>query len=153
MHKVFKRRFEFYYQSVAVYAVAFIMYVIVRGTFSEGEFKIVFKDPIVYVFIAAIVYSLAVLIYNLLYQRDVILEEDAIVFRNRFNSKRLSLQEIERIQVGRPKRVKVRGGFKVIKLKLKKHFRVLRINPVHFHNESDMIKAFQDLSERVSQNV
>ncbi|MGC8596176.1 MAG: hypothetical protein ACP5US_11400 [Candidatus Kryptoniota bacterium] len=153
MQKVFKRRFEFYYQSVAVYATAFIIYVLIRGTFSHDEFKIVFRDPIVYVFAAVILYSLAVLVYNLLYQRDVIVEEDAIVFRNRFNSKRLPLQEIESIVVGRPKRVKVRGSFKVIKLRLKRHFKVLRINPVHFQNELDMIKVFQELSQRISKNV
>jgi len=153
MHKVFKRRFEFYYQSVAVYTTAFIIYVLIRGTFSQDEFKIVFKDPIVYVFVVVILYSLSVLVYNLLYQRDVIIDEDAIIFRNRFNSKRLLLQDIERITVGGPKRVRVRGSFKVIKLRLKKHYRVLRINPVHFQNESDMINVFQELSQRISQNV
>ncbi len=84
MTKQFRRRFEFYYQSVAVYAVALIIYAVIRGTFAESEFRIVFKDPIVYAFIIVLAYSLIVLVFNLLYQRDVLLTDNSIIFQNRF---------------------------------------------------------------------
>jgi len=150
MHKHFKRRFEFYYQSVAVYAVALILYAAIRGTFGGSEFKLVFKDPIVYAFIIVLVYSLVVLALNMLYQRDVVVTDDAIVFQNRFDSRTISLPEVEWIQVGRPKRMRVRGSYRVIKLKLKNHMRALRINPVHFHDEQGMMETFAALKERIS---
>ncbi len=149
MRKHFKRRFEFYYQSVAVYAVALILYAVIRGSFAEGEFKIVFNDPIVYAFIAVLLYSLIILVINMLYQRDVIVENDAIILQNRFDSKTINLSEVEWIQVGRPKRMKVRGSYRVIKLKLKNHLRAVRLNPVHFHDEKGMIEAFAGISERI----
>ena len=153
MHKHFKRRFEFYYQSVAVYAVALILYVVIRGSFAEDEFKIVFKDPIVYVFILVLLYSVVVLVFNMLYQRDVVVTDDSIIFQNRFDSKTIKLSDIEWIRVGRAKRMKVRGSFRVIKLKLKDQLRALRINPVHFHDEYDMMETFKELSRKVGGNV
>ncbi len=153
MHKHFRRRFEFYYQSVAVYAVALILYAVIRGSFAEDEFKIVFKDPIVYAFVIVLLYSVAILVFNILFQRDVVVSDDAIILQNRFDSKTIKLSEIDWIRVGRAKRMRVRGSFKVIKLKLKDQMRALRINPVHFHDEKDMMETFKELSERISRVV
>ena len=153
MHKHFRRRFEFYYQSVAVYAVALILYAVIRGSFAEDEFKIVFKDPIVYAFVIVLLYSVGILIFNILFQRDVVVGDDAIILQNRFDSKTIKLSEIDWIRVGRAKRMRVRGTFKVIKLKLKDQMRALRINPVHFHDEKEMMETFKELSERISKVV
>ncbi len=149
MHKHFKRRFEFYYQSVAVYAVALILYAVVRGTFAEGEFRIVLRDPIVYAFVIVLLYSVAILVFNMLYQRDVVVTDDSIILGNRFDIKTIKLSEIEEIKVGRAKRVKVRGSFRVIRIKLRDNKRTVRINPVHFHGEKDMIDTFKGLSQRI----
>ncbi len=150
MRKHFKRRFEFYYQSVAVYAVALIVYAVVRGTFAESEFRLVFKDPIVYAFLIVLAYSVIVLVFNMLYQRDVIVTDDSIILQNRFDSKEIKLTEIDSIRVGKAKRMKVRGSFRVIRLKLKDQMRAVRINPVHFHDEKGMIETFKGLSQKVN---
>jgi hypothetical protein len=151
MRKHFKRRFEFYYQSVAVYAVALILYAAIRGTFAGSEFKLVFKeDPIIYAFIIVLIYSVVVLVMNMLYQRDIVVTGDSIILQNRFDSKTINLSEIEWIRAGRAKRMKVRGSYRMIKLKLKKHLRAVRINPVHFHDEQGMIEVFTELSEKFS---
>ena len=153
MSKLFKRRFEFYYQSVAVYAIALIIYAAVRGTFAESEFRLVFKDPIVYAFILVLVYSVIVLVFNMLYQRDNVVTNDSIILQNRFDSKEIKLSEIEWVRVGKAKRMKVRGSFRVIKLKLKSQMRAVRINPVHFHDERGMMEAFKELSQKVGGHV
>lgn len=153
MRKHFKRRFEFYYQSVAVYAIALIIYAVVRGTFAESEFRLVFRDPIVYAFIVVLAYSVVVLAFNMLYQRDVVVTDDSIIFQNRFDSKEIKISEIEWIRVGKAKRMKVRGSFRVIKLKLKDQMRALRINPVHFHDEKSMMETFRELSQKVGGHV
>lgn len=146
MHKHFKRRFEFYYQSVAVYAVALILYAVVRGTFVEDEFKMVFKDPIVYAFIIVLAYSVFILFFNMLFQRDIMVTDLSIIFKNRFDSKTIVLSDIEWIRVGKAKMTQMRGGFKVIKLKLKDQMRTIRINPIHFRDELDLIETFKQLS-------
>jgi len=153
MRKHFKRRFEFYYQSVAVYAVALILYAVIRGSFAEDEFKMVFKDPIVYAFIVVLVYSVLILIFNMLYQRDIVVTDDSIILQNRFDSKPIKLSDIEWIRVGKAKRMKVRGNYKVIKLKLKDQMRAVRINPVHFYDENGMIETFRQLSQRTGGDV
>ncbi len=150
MRKNFKRRFEFYYQSVAVYAVALILYAVIRGTFVESEFKLVFRDPIVYAFIVVLIYSVAVLVLNMLFQRDVVVTDESIILQNRFDSRAINISEIEWIQVGRPKRMKVRGSYRVIKLKLKNHLRAVRINPVHFYDEQGMMELFTELSRKIT---
>jgi len=149
MRKHFKRRFEFYYQSVAVYAVALILYAVIRGTFAESEFKLVFKNPIVYAFIVVLIYSVMVLVANMLYQRDVVVTDDSIILQNRFDSKTINFSEIEWIRVGRAKRMRVRGNYRVIKIKLKNQLRGVRINPVHFHDEQGMMEAFTELSSKM----
>jgi len=148
MHKHFKRRFEFYYQSVSVYAVALILYAVVRGTFAENEFKMVFKDPILYAFIIVLIYSVLILFFNMLFQRDIVVTDDSIIFQNRFDSKTVGLSEIEWIRVGRAKRTQMRGNFRVIKLKLKDQMRAMRINPIHFHDEHDMIETLKEFAQR-----
>jgi hypothetical protein len=153
MRRLFKRRFEFYYQSVAVYAVALILYAVIKGTFAESEFRLVFRDPIVYAFIVVLIYSVGVLVLNMLFQRDVVVTEDSIVLQNRFDSRTISLSDVEWIQVGRPKRMKMRGSYRVIKLKLKNHLRAVRINPVHFHDEQGMMELFTELSRKLSPTV
>ncbi len=153
MRKHFKRRFEFYYQSVAVYAIALIIYAAVRGTFAESEFRLVFKDPIVYAFLIVLAYSIIVLVFNMLYQRDIVVTDDSIILQNRFDSKEIKLSEIEWVRVGKAKRMKVRGSFRVIKLKMKNQMRSVRINPVHFHDERGMMEAFKELSLKVSRHV
>ncbi len=149
MRKHFKRRFEFYYQSVAVYAIALIIYAVVRGTFAESEFRLVFRDPIVYAFIIVLAYSVFILGFNMLYQRDVVVTDDSIILQNRFDSKEIKLSEIEWIRVGKAKRMKVRGSFRVIKMKLKDQMRAVRINPVHFHDEKEMTETFRELAQKV----
>ena len=149
MRKHFKRRFEFYYQSVAVYAIALIIYAAVRGTFAESEFRLVFKDPIVYAFLIVLAYSIIVLVFNMLYQRDIVVTDDSIILQNRFDSKEIKLSEIEWVRVGKAKRMKVRGSFRVIKLKMKNQMRAVRINPVHFHDERGITEAFKELSQKV----
>ena len=150
MSKQFKRRFEFYYQSVAVYAVALIIYAVIRGTFAESEFHLVFKDPIVYAFILVLAYAVIVLVSNMLYQRDVVITENSIIFQNRFDRKEVKLSDIEWIRVGKAKRMKVRGSFRVIRMKSKDQMRAIRINPVHFHDEKGMMEAFRELSQKVA---
>ncbi len=149
MSKHFKRRFEFYYQSVAVYAVALIVYAVIRGTFAESEFHLVFRDPIVYAFILVLAYSVVVLVFNMLYQRDVVITGESIVFQNRFDRREVKFSEIDWIRVGKAKRMKVRGTYKVIRLKLKDQNRAVRINPVHFHDEKGMMEAFKELSQKI----
>ncbi len=153
MRKHFRRRFEAYYQSVAVYALALITYAVIRGTFSGSEFRVVFKDPVVYVFVIVLGYSVIDLVFNVLYQRDIIISDDAVIFQNRFESRAVKFSEINWIHAGRARKVKVRGSYGVIKIMINSHMRAIRINPVHFHGEREMMEAFKALSEKVNKDV
>lgn len=147
--KVFKYKLDFYYQSALIYLITLIAYGGVRGSFVEKEFRYVMDDPILYVILFFVLMSIGALALNAYRQRRLIITDDAIIFKNRFHERRVKLDDIEWMHIGREARVKTSGRFQVIVFKLKNRRRLVRIRIGRYEKERELLHEARRLAERL----
>lgn len=142
----FRYRVNTYWQSLSVYAVTLIVYAVIRALWDttlqqDGLVSIVLTDPVVVLLSAFVLWSAAALIFNSIADRRIAVGETGITFTSKFHERTFVGAEIERISVGRDKRIKVRGVFSVIKMRVKNRRRTLRIRPALYHDEHALVEA------------
>ena len=145
----FKVRLDPYWQSVAVYAVTLLIYVAVKAmwdtTLQRGIVNVVLTDPIFVLLGVFIIVSLVALIVNSITRRSILVKDDGITFRSRFHERTFTLGEIEKIVVGRDRRIRIRGMLSMIKVHIKGRRRALRIRPAVFEDETELVSALLTL--------
>ena len=107
----------------------------------------VFKDPIIYISLAFILFTLIALIVNAAKAKRVIFEGSKVIFQNRFGSREISKEEIIHIRFSRERGKRVDGSRKIriIKLKLQNRKRYLKIRLGEFQNERSLIQEFKKI--------
>lgn len=145
----FRVRIDPYWQSVAVYAVTLLVYVVVKAmwdtTLQLGIVNVVITDPIVVLLGVFVLVSVGALIVNIVANRVIIVTEDAVAFVSRFHERTFRLDEIERIAFGRPRRIKVRGMMSLLKINIKGRRRPLRLRPAVYENDQQLVSALLSL--------
>lgn len=139
----FSVQLDFYWQSVAVYAVTLIVYVIVRALYfsqlQEGLLVVVVNDPVVVVLGLFVALSVIALVVEMIMDRVIIVGSDFITFVNRFHERTFTSDEIDRIIIGRDRRVRVRPTTPIIRIHIKERRRPLRIRPALTDREQELI--------------
>lgn len=144
--KVFKYRLDFYYQQALIYLVTLILYTGIRGNFIEDRFAFVFRDPILYIIILFVLVSFVALILNRIRDRKLIVAENRIIFKNRFEEHVIQLDEIDWVRIGRERRVQTGGRYQVIQMRLKGRLRVVRIRVGRYDHEKELVQEMQRIS-------
>ncbi len=137
--KVFKYKLDFYYQSALIYLVTMILYGGIRGNFVEAKFQYVLSDPIIYVIAFFVLMSFVSLGLNAIRNRRLIITADALIFRNRWHERRIHIQDIEWMHVGREARVQTSGRFQVIVFKLRSRRRLFRIRVGRYERGRELV--------------
>lgn len=141
----FRYRLDFYWQSMAVYAVTLIVYIVVRAlwesTLQSGLVNIVLTDPVVVLLGSFVLISTIGLIVNAIARRTIIVTDEGITFTSRFHERTFVRSEIERLAVGRDHRIRVRGVFSVVKIRIVDRRRLIRIRPALYENEHALVSA------------
>lgn len=147
--RIYKYRLDFYYTSLFIYLLVFIIYVLLRGSFSNEKFQIVVQDPIIYIFTAFILFFTIVLISNYIRARYLIFDERKFVIKNRFGQREIPYNEITGIKFSREKKSGrlEKSNIRLVKLKLANRRRLLRIRLSDFQNESKLISEFQQIKK------
>ncbi len=140
--KVYRYRMDFYYQTLVIYLLFFIIYALVRGSFFEEKFQLVFNDPIIYILMIFISIFLLIVILNLIRSRQIIMMNDRLVLKNRFGSREISFNEISNVKIVKKRIPKEHIPFKIIKLKLKNRKRMLRIRANDYEKGGELIREF-----------
>lgn len=145
----FKYRYDFYWQSIAFYAVTLIIYVIGKAlwenTLQTGAVSVVLTDPVVVLLTVFVVGSTVALVFNRIARRSIIVTEEGIVFTSRFHERTFGVAEIERIALGRDQRIRVRGMFSVVKIRIVGRRRMIRVRPALYTNEHALVSALLSL--------
>lgn len=144
--KVFKYKLDFYYQQALIYLLVLIGYVGIRGTFVEDTFEFVFRDPMLYVIILFVMVAFVALILNRIRDRRLIIMENKIIFKNRFEERVIPLDDIDWVSIGRERRVQTSGRFQVIRLKLKSRVRHVRIRVGRYEREKELVSEMQRIA-------
>ncbi len=151
MEKVFKYKLDFYYQQSIIYLITLIVYAGFRGNFIENEFSLVFKDPILYIIIIFVVGSFLVLILNLIRNRKLIIQDDKIIFYNKFNQRELNIPDIEWIYIGIERSVKTAGRSQAVVIKLKGRLRLYRIRLGRYEHQKELMNLINEIAKKVPQ--
>jgi len=146
--KVYKYKLDFHYKSLIIYLLFLIIYILIRGNFSQENFSVVLKDPIIYIAIAFVLFSILLLLLNLITSKQIIFGQDKIIFKNRFRQKDILVSDIVYVKFSRERGKKIEGSRKIriIKLKLKNRKRYIRIRVTDYYDERKMIGDFKKIS-------
>lgn len=150
----FTVRLEAYWQSIAIYAVTLIIYVIGQAlwnsTLQQGLVNVVLTDPIVALLGTFVLVSLIAVVVNTVAKRSIIISDEGITYISRFHERMFRVDEIERIMMGGDRRMRVRGVFAVIRVYIKGRRRPLRVRPGLYENDALLIDRLMKLRAQVA---
>jgi hypothetical protein len=143
--KVYKYRMDFYYQLLVIYLVFFVLYALIKGQFFEEKFQLVFNDPIIYILILFIALFLVIVLINIIRNRQIIMQSDRVVLKNRFGSREILFNEILNIKIGKHRKRNLDVPYRIIKLKLLHRRKWLRIRANEYERGSQLIREFLNI--------
>jgi len=145
----FRVRLDYYWQSLAVYALTLIVYIIVRAlweaTLQQGIVKVVLTDPIVVLLGVFVLGSTVSLLFNSIARRTIIISDEGITFTSRFHVRTFGRSELESITLGRDRRIRAQGMFSVIRIRITGRRRALRVRAALYEGEHRLIAALLTL--------
>jgi hypothetical protein len=149
--KIYKYKLDFYYKSVIVYMLFLIIYVIINGEFFAKQFSDLYKDPIIYISLIFILYTLFILLKNMIRAKEIIFEDDRFIIKNRFGQREILFSDILIIKFSREKRYgnHRKGNVRRVRLKLKERKRLLRIRLSEFLEEKKLMQEFKNIAKLV----
>lgn len=154
MSKKFKYNLSIYYQATIIYFVAFVLYVIIRGEFVEDSFNLILRDPILYVFLGIVIFSLFTLIYKMYLKKFIQIDDSQIIFGNKFQQRKIKFEDVEQIKIFKKKLEKEYAFLRIIRLKIKNRKRGIVIRTSDYENEEELVSIFQDIKNKIeSKNV
>lgn len=143
--KTFRMQLDFFWQSVAFYAVTLIVYVMVKAlydkTIQTGLVNVVLTDPVVVILGLFVVLSVASLIINSVSKRTIQVSGSSITFLNSLRKRTFELDEIDKIIIGKDRRRRASAFTLTIRMYIKGRRRPLRIRPALYDNEQDLIQS------------
>ena len=146
----FTQTIDFYWRSIAVYAVILIFYSIAFGSITEGKFVMSATNPVVMLLILIIIGSEIALLYRLSRKRAIIIGQDFIIFKSRFGEKKYNLKDIKQIIFARERIFRSRRKYSVIKFRVEQRKIMLRLRPSAFDNETLLLRMIQSLAKKVN---
>lgn len=147
--KVFKYNVGFYYQATIIYFIAFVLYVVIRGKFIEGSFTVITEDPIISFFAIIVLISVISLLYNIYKNRHLEIDNNGILFVDRFKTRKFNADQIITIRITNSKDNKRKEAFKFIIMKIKKRKRPLILRPHDYENSMELLAGIQNLKKEI----
>jgi hypothetical protein len=147
--RIYKYRLDFYYKSLIVYLLFFIVYIVIKGNFFEEKFEVVFQDPIIYICVLFILFFFIVMIMHAVKAKEIIFEGDKIIMRNRFGQREIKFNEIIAVRLSRKRRRRGddENAVRIAKLKLMNRKRYLRIRLSEFYDTPKLMNEFRNISK------
>jgi hypothetical protein len=155
--RTYYRRLEFYWQYIAVYSIALLVYALMKGTVIDRTISFVFWDPVVLLLLIFILATTAWLLYQYFKKLSIIVDIDSITLKTRFKEKKFTLDMIRRIALSKERRVRAKKPVRVIKIRLFHRRFPLRIRPSTYWNEKelvqDILKLKKSLKDFLTKNI
>jgi len=146
----FAYRLDFYWQAIASYALALIVYALLKGTIASGSLTLELRDPIVVVLGALVVGASLFSLVNWYMRRSVTVSAKGIRFQNRFRTRLFHNHEIVAISFGRKRLTRIGGAYRVVKIRLANRRRLLRLRPSLYDNETELVQMLLQLKRELA---
>lgn len=138
---IHRHRMDFYYQSLVIYLIFFVVYVLIRWS-QEDNINVLLNDPLFYILVIFITIFMVIVIFNIIRAPMIILSDDRIVFKNRFGSREVKYSDIISVKIGRRRNKGEEITYRIIKLKLKHRRKLLKIRANEFERGNELINEF-----------
>lgn len=139
---------DFYWKSLAMYAAALLTYAIFKGSIEEKTLSIALTDPIVLLLGGFVILSGVSLFVNQYARRVIIIEDNSIIFKNRFRERKVNISEIKSITLVKDRPFRM-STLSAVKIKIQGRRRALRLRPSLFENEHSLIGDLKRLKHLV----
>jgi len=147
--KQYSKRLDFYWKYIAVYAIAIIIYALLRGSFEEWTFTVMLFDPLVILLFVFIVFTILGLFFEYSKKQILIVGNDYLLLINRFRKRNINRQIIKKIII-RQVRAKYSAKLRIIRIYLTTRRRPIIIRPSSYWNESDLINSISTLKKNIN---
>lgn len=148
-YQVFKRRLDFYWQFVAVYAVVLVIYAVLRRMVFEGNFFDAVVDPVSILFSVFIVIALLSVMFQEIERKEIHISDDHFILKTRFREKNYTLDDIRRISFSKDRRIRIKKPVRVIKIALKNRRFPVKIRPSAFWDDRNLVQALIKLRQNM----
>jgi|GEM_PF-275414 len=138
--KIYFRRLDFYWQYIAVYAIALLVYALMKVTVIDRTISFVFWDPVVLLLLIFILATTSSLLFEFIKKRSILINSNSITLKTRYKEKQFSLDSIRRIAMSRERRIRTKKPVRVIKIRLFSRRFPLRIRPSAYWNEKELVQ-------------
>jgi len=150
--RIFKYNLSFYYKSTIIYFIVLILYVVIRGEFVEDSYKLITRDPILYLLAIIVVISVAALVYNLVRNMYIEISDEEIVFADRFKSKSYKINQVKQIKFSRQVRTSNSPAFRTAKVKVNAKVRPVIIRFSDYENQDELLLRMEELKSKIEKS-
>lgn len=145
--KIFKPYLEFYWKFMAVCLVILVIWIGMKATFDRNLLKSFIEDEVVIFLIFLIVSSGISFLYNVFKNKTIIIDEDYVIFKNRFGEFKISIEDIEFVKFGRERLFQFKEKLRVIKIKTKNRRKLITVKPSRYLEEFDLYETLIKLKQ------
>ncbi len=151
--RTFAKRLDFYWQFIAVYSIALIIFSLLKGSIEDGRLSLALDDPPVILLGFFVIYSVVGFLYNLYMNKKLIVGSDFVVFKSRVRQKKYVLGDILKISFGRERKKNLEGAadIRIIKFRFRNRRRVIKIRTSSFLDEQEMVRRIEALRRKLKQ--
>ncbi len=144
---VFNYRLDIYWKALAIYALTFILYAIIRGTIQPTNFSITYDPILLILFVFIILGAFAVTLHSFL-RRQIVITPGEIRIQNRLRSLTLPIAEIRTIRFRQFRLTKGGPQYRMVLIYLHHRRRPIRIRPQLYENDQQLIELLQTLKQQ-----
>ncbi|MFP4526958.1 MAG: hypothetical protein ACLFQX_00295 [Candidatus Kapaibacterium sp.] len=146
--KEYHRRYDFYWQSLSMYAIALLLYSLLRGTVVDGNFSLVLYDPVV-ILLAIFVFGTGITLLVKLYKRaSIIVGPDYLLFRTSYREQTYHARDIEKMSLRRERLMRFGGRRRLVRIRIAGRRRIIRIRPLSFWGAADLMHDLAEFKKR-----
>lgn len=150
-------RLDFYWKAIAFYAIATILYGVGRAMYSgavgNGTITVTLFDPLLVLMLLFVLGSSLTLFVTWFMKRSLCITHNAIIFKNRFRERTFFFADFQRMLIGKEKTIKVRGVYKLVKIRLSTRRWLLRIRTSSYNNEQQLVQQMIDIKRSLAKRA
>lgn len=144
-NKIFNRRIDFIWPSIAIYLGLVVIYSIIRGSIHNWEFKVLLNDPLIMLFSIFIVLSALSYLVRRINSQKIIFTDNFLIFKTNFNKRIIRLEEIESIAFKQKVLPDSVQPYSIITIVLTNQLRAIHIWPPLYYDSDDLMTCFEEL--------
>lgn len=136
--KVFYTQLDYYWKSLAIYAICLSVIILIRQTISQDKLIIAVYQPIILILSIIIIITTFALLYQIYLKREIIISQNGIKVSRRGFEKFYPIELISRINIPNIITQKNnRNRYMPVVIHLKNN-RKIRINPAIYKNDKEL---------------